>query len=62
MITVNKKKCPQDHVCPMIRQCKQKAISQKGVGLPIIDPEKCTECLICVKNCPLKAFEQVKEK
>ncbi|HGJ66274.1 TPA: 4Fe-4S ferredoxin [bacterium] len=62
MITVNKKKCPQDHVCPMIVRCKQKAISQKGVGLPIIDHEKCTECLICVKNCPKKAFEQVKDE
>jgi ferredoxin len=59
MIRVNPKKCPQDHRCPMIKQCPKKAISQKGVGLPTVDADKCTECLLCVKNCPRKAFEQV---
>jgi ferredoxin len=62
MIIVNAKKCPQDHKCPMIKQCPEKAISQKGVGLPVIDPEKCIECLVCVENCPREAFEQIEDK
>jgi ferredoxin len=56
MITVDKNLCPQDHVCPMIRMCPQKAISQQGVGLPIIDKNKCVECMICVTRCPRRAF------
>jgi Fe-S-cluster-containing hydrogenase component 2 len=62
MITVSPEKCPQDHVCPMIRLCKSGAISQEGVGLPNVDPVKCTGCLVCVYKCPRGAFEKHDEK
>ena len=39
MITVNPDLCPQDHPCPMIPRCPQEAISQAGVGLPVVDNE-----------------------
>ncbi|MFH1722637.1 MAG: 4Fe-4S binding protein [Candidatus Altiarchaeota archaeon] len=60
MITVDSYKCPQNHHCPMIPLCPQIAIGQECVGLPIVDKEKCTECLICVTNCPKEAFEKKK--
>jgi ferredoxin len=62
MIKIDPKKCPQNHVCPMIKQCPKKAISQKGVGLPVIDNEKCVECLVCVEKCPRQAFYQVEDE
>ncbi len=62
MIVVNSEKCPQDHVCPMIKRCEQEAISQEGFKAPMVDHEKCIECMICVKNCPKEAFEVVKEE
>jgi len=46
----------------MIKQCPKKAISQKGVGLPTVDLEKCIECLVCVEKCPREAFEQAEDK
>ena len=61
MIVVIPDKCPQDHVCPLIRMCPQKAISQKGFNAPNVDNEKCIECLVCVKNCPYNAVVSQKE-
>jgi ferredoxin len=58
MISVNPKKCPQDHKCPMIPQCSADAISQKGVGLPKVDNSKCIKCGFCLANCPKAAFEE----
>ncbi len=60
MITVNPKKCPQDHACPMIPICPQKAISQIRVELPIVDLDKCVGCGVCIRHCPRDAFEEVK--
>ena len=61
MIVVDPNKCPQNHKCPLIKLCPEKAISQKGNKLPEIDKEKCIECLICVKNCPRGAVKQIEE-
>ena len=61
MIAVISEKCPQDHVCPMIRLCKQEAISQEGFQAPAIDDEKCIDCMVCVKKCPHNVFEKVEE-
>lgn len=61
MIVVDPNKCPQNHICPLINLCLEKAISQKGNELPEIDREKCIECLICVKNCPRGAVKQIEE-
>ena len=61
MIVVVSERCPQNHICPLVKKCKQDAISQEGVKAPTIDYEKCIECMICVKNCPNKAFEEIEE-
>jgi TPP-dependent indolepyruvate ferredoxin oxidoreductase alpha subunit len=59
MIKVIAEKCPQDHKCPMISRCRAKSISQEGFKAPVVDDEKCVECLLCVENCPHKVFERV---
>ena len=56
MIEVNPEKCPQDHICPMIKRCPAKAISQNGFDLPLVDNKKCIKCYFCMNNCPKKAF------
>ncbi|MCL2318084.1 MAG: 4Fe-4S binding protein [Methanomassiliicoccaceae archaeon] len=59
---VNKNKCPQDHKCPAIKICAQKAISQATItSLPQIDPELCVMCRKCQKFCPKRAFEVIDE-
>lgn len=59
MIQVNKKICPHDHVCPLIKTCPVGAISQDSEGYPVIDYAFCIECGKCVKKCPMKAMEQI---
>jgi ferredoxin len=54
-LTVDKRLCPQNHRCPMLRICPSEAISQDGYGLPVIDESKCTECGKCTKYCPTRA-------
>jgi len=36
--------------------CDFDAIVMNGVGLPVVDPEKCTACGDCVEACPLDLF------
>jgi Fe-S-cluster-containing hydrogenase component 2 len=55
---INPAKCPQNHPCPAIRVCPVQAISQKGVGLPVVDNEKCINCNKCISFCPMGAFEK----
>ncbi|MFA6088914.1 MAG: 4Fe-4S binding protein [Candidatus Woesearchaeota archaeon] len=45
-------KCPQDHRCPLLNVCPIGAISQKQVGLPVIDKKVCIKCGKCVNYCP----------
>jgi ferredoxin len=54
-LTINPSACPQNHRCPMIHYCPVGAISQNGVGLPVIDEAKCIECGKCAKICPMRA-------
>ena len=56
-ITVNKNRCPQNHPCPSISVCTVGAIVQNGFDAPIIDHEKCIECKLCVKYCPMGAIQ-----
>lgn len=56
MISVDEKKCPKDHKCPMMLRCPKKAISQEGFGAPKVDNSQCVECMFCVKHCPHGAF------
>jgi ferredoxin len=58
MITIDAKRCPQNHKCPAIKVCKFGAISQQGNGLPVIDQAKCTQCKACVKFCPMGAIKE----
>lgn len=55
-MNVDKNRCPQNHKCPAISVCPVNAISQEGYGLPIVDQEKCIECMKCVRFCPMRAI------
>ena len=57
MIIIDPHLCPQNHACPAIKVCQTEAISQKGKGLPKVDPDKCTLCLTCVDFCPMGAIQ-----
>jgi ferredoxin len=54
-LTISPLACPQNHRCPIITICPVGAISQNGIGLPVIDETKCTECMKCTKFCPMRA-------
>ena len=57
-ITVDKKRCPQNHSCPAVRVCPAGAIRQSGYGLPEIDQVKCLKCRKCVMFCPMGAIRE----
>ena len=57
-ITVQKWRCPQNHRCPALRVCPVGALSQNGVGAPVIDEAKCTSCGKCVRFCPMGALQR----
>ena len=61
MLNISEERCPQDHRCPLMRLCPVDAISQEGFGLPVIDQEKCINCGICARTCPLRAVVEMKE-
>lgn len=56
-ITVDKRRCPQNHACPAVKVCPAGAIRQTGVGLPEIDQEKCIKCKKCIMFCPMSAIQ-----
>ena len=56
-MTIDNRRCPQNHPCPAVRVCPQKAIKQVDFQAPTIDQEKCTECNRCVKFCPYGVFK-----
>ncbi|MGL5937159.1 MAG: 4Fe-4S binding protein [Phocaeicola sp.] len=58
-LVIDKKKCPQNHTCPMIAHCPVSAIIQQGFELPQIDSELCIKCGKCVKICGMKAVYKV---
>jgi Fe-S-cluster-containing hydrogenase component 2 len=59
-ITVNPKKCPQNHKCPSIAICPKSAISQSDIyALPVVDTNRFVNCGLCMKYCPKGAFEKV---
>ena len=58
MVKLVSEKCPQNHSCPLVRVCPVGAIKQVGFNAPTIDSSKCINCLVCVRNCPYRAFEE----
>ncbi len=57
-VIINKLRCPQNHVCPSVEACPEKALTQKSAfALPVIDAAKCTSCEKCVIACPIGAIE-----
>lgn len=55
-ITVDKKRCPENHPCPAIRVCPVGALSQKGFNAPLVDLIKCINCGKCSNFCPMRAL------
>lgn len=55
-MTVNARRCPQNHRCPALRVCPVNAITQEGFGLPVIDEKTCIDCGKCIRFCPMGAF------
>jgi ferredoxin len=51
VIRVISEKCPQNHICPLVKKCPEHAINQEGFKTPTVDHEKCIRCMICVKTC-----------
>lgn len=61
-LVVDAERCPQNHRCPAIAVCPQKAISQKTMfSLPVIDDDKCIVCGKCIRYCPMGAFRTVRD-
>jgi len=61
-LTINARRCPQNHRCPAISVCPKQAITQKSIfSLPAVDEEKCIACGKCVRYCPMGAIEMKEE-
>ena len=55
-VRVIAEKCPQNHRCPAVVTCPVDALTQEGNKAPVVDEEKCTDCGVCVKRCPMRAL------
>jgi len=56
-ISIIANRCPQNHRCPLLNVCPVDAISQNGIGLPVIDKSKCIDCGKCVSHCGMGAMQ-----
>ncbi|MBN2201379.1 4Fe-4S binding protein [bacterium] len=50
-LEVRKNFCPQNHPCPAVRVCPTGALIQKGYAAPEVNPDLCTGCGKCVRQC-----------
>ncbi len=55
-ISITASRCPQNHPCPAVRICPSGALTQHGNSAPVVDPEKCTNCGLCVEYCGFGAL------
>lgn len=51
-VKVDASVCPQDHTCPAADICPTSALIQEGMAAPTVDDDLCTDCGICVEECP----------
>ncbi|MCL5109257.1 MAG: 4Fe-4S binding protein [Chloroflexi bacterium] len=58
-LVVDKRICPQNHPCPILRVCPTEAMTQRGYAAPEIDAAKCRECGKCLRYCPTGAVRQL---
>ncbi len=58
-IKINAQRCPQNHKCPSLRVCPADALKQAGNKAPTVDEDKCKNCNLCVRYCPMGAIEAV---
>jgi ferredoxin len=56
-VVIRKQRCPQNHRCPAVRVCPVDAITQDGFKAPVINKNKCINCMKCVKYCPTGAIQ-----
>lgn len=55
VIVIDAEKCAKIEDCPgeglCVKVCEQGAIVEDN-GEPVVVPEKCTDCELCVQTCP----------
>ena len=56
-VTVEKRRCPQNHACPAVSVCPVGALAQVEYNAPTVDKVKCTGCGKCGWLCPMGALE-----
>jgi 2-oxoacid:acceptor oxidoreductase delta subunit (pyruvate/2-ketoisovalerate family) len=57
---IDMKKCQKNYNCILF--CPHNAISRNKNGFPVIDYNRCTGCLICLRECPVFAIAEEQEK
>lgn len=55
-LSVDLRRCPQNHPCPSVRICPTGALSQRGFAAPVVDEDQCISCGKCVSFCPKNAL------
>ena len=66
VVKLDQNRCDRSPFCPAKRACPVKAIkTEKGSGFfgmggkLSVDEDLCTDCGICVNNCPMGALQMV---
>ncbi len=55
-LSIDPRRCPQNHPCPAVTVCPVGALSQNHFSLPEVDLETCVRCGKCVRYCPMGAI------
>lgn len=56
---IDLKKCGKNYRCFIF--CPHDAVDIRKDGFPAIDADKCTGCLICLRECPTSAISEERE-
>jgi len=57
VLIIRDKLCPQNHLCPAVKECPVNALAQNGMRVPTVDREKCIACGKCAETCPTGALQ-----